>query len=149
MIVAEIILAVLLGTLLVASAWLIFAKAGQPGWAILVPFYREWLLVKIVGKSPLWFVLLMVPCVNMIVTLVIISNLATVFRKGGGFGAGMLFLPFIFYPILAFGDAAYVGQPVPKRPAPARSRSRDDDEEDEDDRPRRNSRRRREEADED
>ncbi|MBZ0199154.1 MAG: DUF5684 domain-containing protein, partial [Ignavibacteriaceae bacterium] len=34
-------------------------------------------------------------------------DLAKVFGKGGGFAAGLIFLPMIFYPILGFGDAEY------------------------------------------
>jgi hypothetical protein len=132
MIVAQIILTVLLAALLVASAWLIFAKAGQPGWAALVPVYREWLLVKIVGKPVLWFLLLMIPGVNAIIALLIVFNLATVFGKGGGFGAGMLFLPFIFYPILGFGDAKYLGPPRRRKSPRSRPRFEDDNVEDDD-----------------
>jgi hypothetical protein len=33
-----------------------------------------------------------------------------VFGKGPGFAVGMILLPFIFYPMLGFGDARY--QPV-------------------------------------
>jgi hypothetical protein len=36
-------------------------------------------------------------------------QLAKVFGKGTGFGFGLLLLPFIFYPILAFGKSEYVG----------------------------------------
>jgi hypothetical protein len=35
--------------------------------------------------------------------------LAEKFGKGAGFGIGLAFLPFIFYPILGFGSATYVG----------------------------------------
>jgi hypothetical protein len=35
--------------------------------------------------------------------------LAAKFGKGVGFAIGLIFLPFIFYPILGFGDAQYSG----------------------------------------
>jgi hypothetical protein len=31
------------------------------------------------------------------------------FVKSDGFGLGLAFLPFIFYPMLGFGDAQYQG----------------------------------------
>ncbi|MCG2679668.1 MAG: DUF5684 domain-containing protein [Kiritimatiellae bacterium] len=38
---------------------------------------------------------------------------AKAFNKGGGFAVGLIFLPFIFYPILAFGNATYQGVSTP------------------------------------
>lgn len=34
------------------------------------------------------------------------------FGKSAGFGIGLAFLPFIFYPMLAFGDANYHAAPA-------------------------------------
>ena len=48
-----------------------------------------------------------VPVVNIVIGIMIIFDLAKVFGKGTGFGFGLLFLSFIFIPILAFGDAQY------------------------------------------
>jgi hypothetical protein len=36
-------------------------------------------------------------------------DLAKSFRQGTGFAIGLIFLPFIFIPILGFGDASYAG----------------------------------------
>ena len=95
--------------LVIASLWKIFDKAGKPGWAAIVPFYNMWVLVEICGKSALWFVLLFIPCVGIIVSLLLDIELAKVFGKGPGFGIGIILLPFIFLPMLAFGDATYQG----------------------------------------
>jgi hypothetical protein len=38
--------------------------------------------------------------------------LAKSFGKGALFTLGLVFLPFIFFPVLAFGDAEYKGLPV-------------------------------------
>jgi hypothetical protein len=35
------------------------------------------------------------------------------FGKGVGFAIGMIFLPFIFWPILAFGSSQYQGAAAP------------------------------------
>lgn len=41
--------------------------------------------------------------------VIVALGLAERFGKGMGFGLGLAFLPFIVYPILAFGDSAYSG----------------------------------------
>ena len=95
--------------LVIASLWVIFTKAGKPGWAAIIPFYNMCVLLEICGKSPLWFVLLFIPCVGIIVSLLLNIELAKVFGKGAGFGIGIILLPFVFLPMLAFGDATYQG----------------------------------------
>jgi len=95
--------------LVIAAAWKMYVKAGEPGWAVIVPFYNLFVLVKIAGKPVLWFILCFIPFVNLVILIILIFNLAKAFGKGAGFAIGMLLLPFIFYPILGFGDAAYVG----------------------------------------
>ena len=42
--------------------------------------------------------------VNFIVSIIVHIDVAKSFGKGTGFGIGLVFLGFIFYPILAFGD---------------------------------------------
>jgi len=93
---------------LIASIWKIYTKAGQPGWACLIPFYSFYILAKIVGIKNWW--LIFIPLANIYIAIVAIFKLAKVFGKGTGFGFGLLFLGFIFYPILGFGDATYLGQ---------------------------------------
>jgi len=98
-----------LTVLMVASLWRVFAKAGRPGWAVLIPIYNVYILLQIVGKPGWWLLLMFVPLVNFIIWILVLVSLAKCFGKGGGFAAGMLFLPIIFYPILGFGDAKYIG----------------------------------------
>ena len=96
---------------MIAAMWKLFTKAGEPGWAAIVPIYNILVLLKIVGKPMWWVVLFLIPFVNMIVALIIPFLLAKSFNKGGGFAIGLLFLPFIFYPVLAWGSAQYTPQP--------------------------------------
>ena len=93
--------------LAIAGMWKTFVKAGQPGWACIIPIYNVYILLKIVGKPGWWLVLFFVPIVNIVVGIMVVIQLAKVFGKGGGFAAGLIFLPFICYPILGFGDATY------------------------------------------
>ena len=93
--------------LMIASMWKVYTKAGQPGWAAIVPIYNIIVLLKIVGKPWWWVIGFMIPFVNFILLIVIAVLLAKAFGKGIGFAIGLILLGFIFYPILAFGDATY------------------------------------------
>lgn len=96
--------------LMLVAMWKVFTKAGQPGWACIIPIYNIYILTKIAGKPGWWVLLMFVPVVNFIISILLSLALATNFGKSAGFAIGLLLLPFIFYPILAFGDAQY--QPV-------------------------------------
>ena len=97
--------------LIVASMWKIFVKAGEPGWAAIVPIYNFIVLLKIAGKPAWWIVLMIIPVVNFVILAIVCLSLAKNFGKSAGFGIGLLFLGIVFYPILAFGDARYQPQP--------------------------------------
>lgn len=89
------------------ALWMVFSKASEPGWAAIVPIYNVIVLLKVAGKPWWWIVLLLIPIVNLILGIIIAIDLARNFGKGGGFAVGLIFLPFIFYPILGFGSARY------------------------------------------
>ena len=95
--------------LMVASLWKVFTKAGEPGWASIVPIYNTIVILKIAGKPWWWFILFMIPLVGIVMMIIAVIALAKNFGKGAGFALGLIFLPFIFFPILAFGDAKYLG----------------------------------------
>jgi uncharacterized membrane protein YhaH (DUF805 family) len=90
-----------------AAWWKTFEKAGQPGWASLIPIYNIYVLLRIGGKPGWWLLLMLIPFVNIIVAIMMSVGVANNFGKGGLFGLGLLLLGFIFYPILGFGDAEY------------------------------------------
>ena len=100
---------VMLGLLLVFAAglWKTFTKAGKPGWACLVPIYNVFVLLQIAGRPAWWFLLMLLPFVNFFVALVVVMDIAKAFGKGVGFGLGLFFFGFLFYPILGFGDSRY------------------------------------------
>ncbi len=95
--------------LMIASMWTIFSKAGKPGWASIVPIYNLIVLLEIVGKPWWWLLLMLIPIVNIVILIIVWHNLSLSFGKGGGFTVGLILLSIIFLPILAFGDAKYVG----------------------------------------
>lgn len=96
----------------VAGAWKTFEKAGKPGWAAIVPVYNVIVALEIAGK-PVWWVLpiILIPCLNIIPILLMMIAFAKAFGKDAVFGIGLTFFGFIFFPILGFGDAKYIGAP--------------------------------------
>ena len=98
--------------------WKIFVKTGKPGWAAVVPIYNILVELEIVGRPWWWLLLMFIPVVNIVIGIIILFDLAKVFGKDTGFGFGLLFLSFIFIPILAFGDARYMGPIAGQPPNP-------------------------------
>lgn len=94
---------------IIAGMWKMFAKAGQPGWGAIIPFFNLYLLLKIIGRPGWWLILYFIPLVNIVVSVIVAIELAKSFGKGGGFAIGLFFLSFIFIPILGFGEAEYQG----------------------------------------
>jgi hypothetical protein len=95
--------------LVLASMWTIFAKAGKPGWAALIPIYNLIVLLEIVGKPWWWLLLMLIPLVNVVFAVWTYNLLSKSFGKSEGFTVGLILLSIIFLPILAFGDAQYQG----------------------------------------
>jgi len=112
---AAVILLIELAVLVVViiALWKIFEKAGKPGWAAIIPVYNIIVLLEIIGKPIWWIILFFIPCVNFIVSILVALEIAKCFGKGAGFAIGLILLPFIFYPILGFGDARYLGPAAP------------------------------------
>lgn len=105
LIVMVIWLALIIGV--IAGIWKTFEKAGKPGWGAIIPIYNLILLLQIANKPLWWIILFFIPLVNIIVAIIVPIEIAAKFGKGAGFGLGLAFLGFIFYPILGFGDAKY------------------------------------------
>jgi hypothetical protein len=93
----------------IVCMWKIFTKAGEAGWKTLIPFYNYFIEFKIAWGNGWLFLLLLVPFVNIVIAIIYDVKLAKAFGKGGGFAVGLIFLPIIFLPILAFGSAQYIG----------------------------------------
>ena len=106
---AVVYIAIIVG--IIAGIWKTFTKAGQPGWAAIVPIYNFIVMLKIAGKPVWWVLLLLVPFVNFVIMILMCIGIAKAFGKGTGFGIGLILLGFIFFPILGFGDAKYIAAP--------------------------------------
>lgn len=104
-----IILYVALIVLMIVSMWKIFTKAGKPGWACIIPIYNIIVLLEIVGKPWWWLLLMLIPFVNFVLIIWMLNLLSKSFGHGVGFTIGMLFLSFIFFPVLGLGESKYLG----------------------------------------
>ncbi|WP_410222216.1 DUF5684 domain-containing protein [Pedobacter sp.] len=93
----------------IAGMWKTFTKAGKPGWAALIPIYNVYVMIQIVGKPDIWLLWCLIPCVNIVFTIWLQNLLSKSFGKEEGFTLGLILFPFIFYPILGFGSAKYLG----------------------------------------
>lgn len=121
-------------TILTAVAiWKVNIKAGQPGWAVLVPVYGTIALLRIGGRSTVWISLLALPLIctiaeltsdtmqytdpigfmmlpvvsfgaSLTLSIVVGTGLARAFGRSTAFGVwGLGVLPVIGYLVLGFG----------------------------------------------
>lgn len=133
-IVFAVLLAVVI--LMILSTWIIFRKAGQRGWKALIPVYSDYIFYKIAWKRRWFWINVLLSAIAfavaaipgggtaeyylitsiastllgifiLIIEIIMHVKLAKSFRKDGGFAVGLILLPFIFFPILAFGSAKY------------------------------------------
>jgi hypothetical protein len=115
--------------LFVIGAYKVFEKAGRPGWAIFIPIYNLWTLADI-GDKPGWWGLVTVlaiiryndlnrnsailndfvnlfTLVGLVLYVIISLNVAKNFNRTNSFGVFLVIVPFVGYPMLAFGPSPY------------------------------------------
>lgn len=92
-----------------AAYWRIFTKAGKPGWACIIPIYNIIVLLQVAGRPVWWILLFLIPVVDIVVLILVLNDLSKSFGHSSGFTLGLIFLGFIFIPVLAFGSSRYVG----------------------------------------
>lgn len=93
----------------IAGMWKAFEKAGKPGWAAIIPIYNIYIMIEIVGKPTIWLLWLLIPCVNIVFMVWLYNLISKSYGKEEGFTVGLILLGFIFWPILGFGSAKYIG----------------------------------------
>lgn len=99
----------------IAGAWKAFEKAGRPGWAAVIPVYNVIVMLEIAGKPLWWIILFFIPIANIVIAILALLAFVEKYGQSALFAIGMVFLPFIFWPLLGFGDAQCSGPP----PAPS------------------------------
>mgnify|MGYP000633952082 CR=1 FL=1 len=92
-----------------AGTWKTFTKADKPGWAAIIPFYNFYVMLEIGDNEWWWLLVLFVPIVNLYAAYKAHAGVARAFGQGIGFAIGLWFLPFIFFPLLGFGNYRHRG----------------------------------------
>jgi hypothetical protein len=94
--------------LIYGAWWKLFAMAGKPGWAALIPIYNLYMITQIVGREGWWvFVYWLVPVFGW---FMVCYDLARSYGKDTGYAVGMFLLGVLFFPMLGFGkETRYVG----------------------------------------
>ena len=137
LLVLQVLLAMAVSILMVLSGVGIHEKAGEPGWKAALPIINTISFFDIMSSSNVFWGMLftggyvlflgcLIPdAAGLIKTILIVVGAVSCFccyayncisgaRKFGksiAFGAGLVFLPIIFFPILSFGDAVYKKNP--------------------------------------
>ena len=104
-----IIITLAICVMLIIAWWKVFQKAGIPGWHSIIPFLNTYDEFKIAFGNGWMFLLLLIPVVNLIIYIILEVKMSNAFGQGTGFAIGMILLPEVFYLILGFGSAQYVG----------------------------------------
>jgi len=98
--------------IVIIGGWKVFEKAGQPGWAILIPFFNAYILLKIAGRPGWWLILYCIPLVNVVIAIIVAVDIAKAFGQSAFFGFLLLFLlGGVGFLILGFGNYRYLGPP--------------------------------------
>lgn len=115
--------------------WKLFEEANEEGWKALIPFYNTYISCGIVGlnKNWVWIMVInalvsiafsVIPIIGTLLSVItmsiniyfaIILNIskARAFSKSDEFSIGLILLPVVFLPILAFGKHKYIGSSKP------------------------------------
>lgn len=113
------ILIIAVTVLILVAKWKVFKKAGVDGWESLIPIHSEVVELQLGGVKTYWYFLnLIVICGigPLIFSFWKSIALAKAFGKGTGFGVLLTLFPFVCYPILAWGNAEYVGPQTNETP---------------------------------
>ncbi|MBL7816757.1 MAG: signal peptidase I [Saprospiraceae bacterium] len=89
---------------MIVCMWRLYEKAGQEGWASIIPIYSTIIQLRIIEKPWWWLLLMMIPYLGLIWHIWALNLFVKKFGKSEGWTVGCLFLPFIFFPMMAFSD---------------------------------------------
>ena len=171
------ILMICIAVFTIVIRWIVYRKAGEHGWACIIPFYADYCLCRMSGKpklflpllvtsigtivlsivSTIWFVTYIVAeivtnmgnfggiervapydalmsfiggfllfgiiifalsIVILVLNIIILNGLSNSFGHGAGFTVGLVFLPIVFWAILAFGKSTHISRQSGGEPGP-------------------------------
>ena len=96
------IISLIISIVMLISLIKIFTRNRKPGWGVIIPIYNFILMSEIAEVKSIYVILLFVPIVNIYARYVIYKGIAKKYNKSSGYAVGMLLVPFIFFPMLAF-----------------------------------------------
>lgn len=111
-----ILLSIAMVILQIAGQWAVFEKAGKPGWAAIIPIYNVIVLAEVARRDVWYGVLVLIPAVGIAFYVILLLDVARLFGKDSLYAIGLLFLPMIFWPMLGYGSARYLGNGGPAMP---------------------------------
>ena len=85
----------------------IFKKARKGEKTALLPVINLFTMLEVADINTFWGILLFVPGINLIILLVMSSKLGKVFNVSGIYRFGLMFIPIMFYPLLANSNYQY------------------------------------------
>lgn len=108
--------------------WKIFKKAGRNGWESIIPIYNGYVMYDIAGKAKSFWIILAISVVQGLIGNTLISFIASIaiivlcvkvylalankFGHSGAFAVGLILIPVVFFPILAFGSSQYINDDI-------------------------------------
>jgi hypothetical protein len=98
-------------SIMIAGIWKTLSKAGKPGWGAVVPGYNLYLFIRIARLSGIWLLYCLISFVNIVFILIVFMKVGERFSLNRGYAFGLLFLPFIFFPIIGFGKSVIKAEP--------------------------------------
>lgn len=107
------VIGIVWAVLVLVAGWTMFEKAGQAGWVAIIPILSTFGLLKIVHRPLWWFILMLIPLVNVIVGVILMVDLARAFGRGLGMALLLVLLTPIGFLVLGLGDARYELEPDP------------------------------------
>lgn len=94
----------------------LFEKAGVPGWKTLIPFYNLYVFLQIIKKNYWWYILILLPFINVFVYMLMIVELLKCFNKFSLWEQALsVIFPFFYLPYLGFSANSKFTDPD-KRP---------------------------------
>ena len=79
-----------------------YKKTTKRMWDAFIPMWNLLILLDIVKMPRIYFILLLLPVVNVFTIFIMLYRISIVFRTSKGFAFGLILLPVIFMPILNF-----------------------------------------------
>lgn len=102
---------------LIVANWKLYKKMCGRGLPSIIIIWNLIVYFRCTMGSAWWALAMLIPGVNVVVSIISNVKLAKAFGHGGGFAVGLIFLPYVFMPYLAFSKDQYLGVPGKEQPA--------------------------------